>query len=286
MGTEFTDYSDVSVRLSILNMDLSHVKSKEDLDAVSNKMHKNFSTGLGLFPNLSKVITSRVWSPIIWQNGKRSGDNFLSAGLCALDYDSPFETIDNLKKLVCDIPHIIGTTYSHQKAKKKSSGLAEPGCDRMRLIMPFEYMITDRKQYLGNMKIISETNFGTHADDQCLGAARLFYPCMEIVDVVTEGYPLAVHNIPEIKYEETIYEPHELTAYMEVYLRSKIEDGERNKKTFMFAMDGFRTSHTTADICDMVLASPTYKGAADDKLKREIRSTVESAYKIYSKGVR
>ena len=130
----------------------------------------------GKFLNLPSIVCSRVWSPIIWQDNKRSKANFLEATVIALDFDDG----KTIQEAVAEFGHldcIIGTTKSHQIAKTSSSGVVIPACDRFRVILRGS-PCSNRDNYEHTLRVLA----GTAASDKsCTDGARLFYPCVEIV---------------------------------------------------------------------------------------------------------
>ena len=127
-------------------------------------------------------VTSSVWSPLAWKDGKRANVNFADCSMLALDFDSgvwDIETaINYLKK--SNIRGLIGTTKSHQKEKTTKSGVVSPACDRFRMFMTIDRPFLEADRYSFQMRLI-ELQFPT--DKSCKDLARFFYPCKEIVYV-------------------------------------------------------------------------------------------------------
>ena len=77
--------------------------------------------------------------------------------------------------------------------------------------------------------------------------------------------------------EEEDYD--ELADYMECYSRSKIGAGERDNKTFLFAMAGWKLGHSKSDIYRLLQNSPTYSGLVYDEFETEISEIVDRAFR-------
>lgn len=166
-------------------------------------------SGRGAFCN---YVTHNVWSPIIWEAGKRLRKGFVSCHYAALDFDEGWRISDAVRWVgTKGISAIIGTSKSHQIQKG-----AKPPCDRFRLIFPFHEPITDRRDYEWNMeRLILETG----ADKACSDAARYFFPCKEIV-FKNQGIGASWFKAPEAK-DAT---PADRAALRESY-KTMLEDG-------------------------------------------------------------
>jgi hypothetical protein len=135
---------------------------------------------------LSKVICTTNWSPILFKDGIRAIKNYERARFIGLDFDKGMclpEAIETFKKYT----HIIGTTRSHQKEKVSASGLVEPACDRFRVVLACENWCENFYDYTFTMCDIMKV---LPNDKSCKDAARLFFPCKEIVSLGKgEKYP-------------------------------------------------------------------------------------------------
>lgn len=146
---------------------------------VKRKDFKTFLTWRANELNLPRIITSRVWSPIVYSGSRRSKDNFESSQIIALDCDNGAiklaDLISTLREWDCWC--VVGTTKSHQREKKSDSGEIKPPCDRFRVFFKMSAPTIDREHY--------EYNFAQwvqkfQADKGVKDAARYFYPCVEI----------------------------------------------------------------------------------------------------------
>lgn len=149
-------------------------------------------------PNIrgfTDIITSSVWSPIIWKDGHRAEDDYLSCKYMVLDIDANWtlkEAYDFVQ--ANNYSAIIGTTKSHQKIKKKENSPDEPACDRFRLIMPFEREIKDLATFRYNMYKLMHIDCLLPADPAAKDGARFFYPCKDIYKYYL-GNPFPVYEI-------------------------------------------------------------------------------------------
>ncbi len=177
---------------------------------------------------LPELICSQVWSGIVWRDGKRDQEHFVSADWAVFDFDDPDNNLDDIRRRYCDMRHIIGTTKSHQKEKK---GVI---CDRFRLAVPFVKRIVSLEHYRQNMqKNIARLG----CDAKCADGARFFFPCREIVSIQldpdlygldVEPYvepPPVVHRIPHYVRYRCILPKFRLIMERGVAEGSRNEDG-------------------------------------------------------------
>jgi hypothetical protein len=139
---------------------------------------KNYKTFYKKSVNLDeflKVITTKIWSPIVFNDNHRREISFLSSELIGLDFDNGKLTVDEAINCLKEWNAfgLVGTTKSHQKPK---SGFE--ACDRFRLILFAGHTCKNLAQYKYNMK---EFINRLPADKACKGGAQYFKPCEEIV---------------------------------------------------------------------------------------------------------
>lgn len=140
---------------------------------------------------ISVLISNRVWSPIVWKNGKRDSANFIASNFLALDFDESDMTLDTaVNNVFCDQIHIIGTTKSHQIHKNRKLP-----CDRYRVVLKLDGTITDLDQYIGTISPLI-THYG--ADESGKDGARFFYPCQDIISIGYDGYSEAIVPVAEV----------------------------------------------------------------------------------------
>jgi hypothetical protein len=94
---------------------------------------RKFWQGFAISQKITPFILRRVWSPCVWDGGRRREQNFAFAGWGALDFDDGRYTLEQAKTDWREFIHVMGTTKSHQVAK--NGGAA---CDRFRILFPWE----------------------------------------------------------------------------------------------------------------------------------------------------
>jgi hypothetical protein len=120
---------------------------------------------------LKRAMIKVDWSPIVYFGNYRDGDNFAFSDFMGLDFDNT-QPIAEIAEIFRDSAFIIGTTRNHMREKDGVIG------ERFRLVVPWERRITDRDEYLASIAAYIKKY---SSDTQCCDAARLFYPCREIV---------------------------------------------------------------------------------------------------------
>lgn len=145
--------------------------------------------------HLGEVICSGVWSPNIWRNGRRLGENFLGSNFMTYDFDEG-TTVEAVIKYCTDrdVAFVIGATRNHQKSKN-----GKPPCDRFRLVIPFAETVEKNEDLKHTLRI------GARAlcvDPSCNEGARLFFPCTKIL-AIRDG--LAVYHEKAPPYKPPVY---------------------------------------------------------------------------------
>lgn len=157
------------------NEDIGKIKISLSRDSSAEAYRQtHFYLGSGKFSDLTKVITQRIWSPMVWRDGIRKKENFLSSAMIALDSDSGKWTLIMAREWVdkLGLAAIIGTTKSHGKAKGK-----EPACDRFRVLIPTTSACTNLDDFEYTMRLFIES---MDCDISCKDGARFYFPCKEI----------------------------------------------------------------------------------------------------------
>lgn len=230
---------------------------------------------------IARGITQYVWSPILFKEGHRIQSNFLSCMWCALDFDTPFLALADACKIFCDTTHIIGTTKSHQKEK---GGII---CDRYRVVLRFSQPITDLRTYRYNMKLMHQKY--DDADRACLDGARFFYPCSEIISIVTGDYLIdVVTSVPD-EFERFDTKPNAYTGtglippWARMQLKSVVPVGERNTTFYRVAKDLAKSGFSYEDIWRVIVNSPTYKDdPMEGNVMEKLRECTRNGYNAAS----
>ena len=227
---------------------------------------------------LATGISSYVWSPIVWKDGRRHGDNFLSASWLVLDFDSPEMTLAQAINTFCDCTHIIGTTKSHQKDK---GGVV---CDRYRVCVRFTETITDVADYLHTMAAVTRRY---PCDPAPKDAGRFFWPCVEIVSTGTDGYTEDVQKAPPPSVASAPrtarYTAGVLGAFTRDWLTRAQPAGHLNEGCYRVAKDLLRLGMDPDDILARIIRSPTYNGKVNPNLLAEIGACIRSAINAHEK---
>lgn len=189
--------------------------------------------------DLCRAVCDHTWSPIVFKNDYRKGENFLSASYLVLDFDEGL-TIDEFKQWASDkgYKYILGASRNHQVDKITKSGAVKPACDRFRVIMPFERTIENRWEYVDCMRAVMAEPVLENTDPACKDAARFFFPCQRILEVNGAGKTFPILK-PEIKQSEIarasvekheIYRDHGVMGIREIKIlrRGYTEQGRGN----------------------------------------------------------
>lgn len=237
---------------------------------------------------LKNIVSTYLWSPIIWVDSVRLEDNFISCEYAVLDFEDPFVSIESIERLYCDAWRIIGPTIHHRIIKKKKSGAESPPMDRFRAVFKWERPITDIWEYRHNIFHLSNN---LNADLKCKDGARQFRPCSSIYscDMSSDMALLEVLPVPEespsriakaLKTEKFYKSCGTLPPFASRCLNSVIPTGDRNSACMKLGCQFYRAGIEYEDGIRRILASPTYAGSSiDNDLLKEIREAVLSGYK-------
>jgi len=218
---------------------------------------------------IKRLLTTFVWSPIIFSGNHRKTEYFVSSRLLVLDFDSPGYSLAQCLREWCDTCHFIGTTKNHQRDK---DGVT---CDRFRLIAPFAITITDARTLWHNHDVLIKRY---DADPAPKDQARLFFPCQEIVSVCADGDLQPVLDAPAPRAQRPL-PPGGVPMWTLQQLRVAVAPGKRNSTFYRVAKDLARAGISEEDIIRSISTSPTYARNLTPSVVREIESTTRSALK-------
>lgn len=232
---------------------------------------------------IASAITRFVWSPIVWREGQRRQSNFESAYFAVLDFDDGSFTLEDAKNSFCDVCHVIGTTRSHQVEKS-----GKPACDRFRVLLELEHPIIDLRSYRYNMSTLCARYT---SDEACKDGARFFYPCMNIVSIVTDGDLWPVEKVPSHFENPESKAPaeklarlnwlryRELAPWCAKFLKygKPFENKGRELSAFMVASQMRLAGLSEDEAYSLLLTAPIDK--TDFDAERELLHAVRSAYK-------
>lgn len=234
-------------------------------------------TDIGAF---CQAITHNVWSPLVWQDGKRSGKNFLSCGYLALDFDNGQWSLKDAENWLKDNNYrgIIGTTKSHQLPKIKASGETAPSCDRFRVVVPLSKVVTDKNLYTFMMR---EVMARLPCDESCKDTGRFFWPCVNIVTV----YPGdTLYAVPESAPSEPDYSQN-LTEHKQLgtlpgwavgVLMGQVPEGNRHRTCYRLGAELSKLGYTREQIINMA-SQTTLKEIGLGDLTRAIDNGIGAA---------
>lgn len=221
--------------------------------------------GFTVSEKLSRIITTRVWSPAIFKGGIRAERNFIKSDWAAFDFDEHID-ISQIAKELIDFVYIIAPTKSHTENHH-----------RFRVCIPWSRPITDIMEYRHNIaRLIKE--FG--ADKQCKDAARFFWPSKFIYAVNLQGDCLDVEAAPRYR----IFEPVKLIRPTEAVFPDRVArifergviEGTRNKTIWGVARDLYKSGFDWQTIRILVDKIPCQPKVSDRELDAIIRSAQKS----------
>lgn len=215
-----------------------------------------FQLARGDLEALSKAITRYVWSPIIWNTGRRDRRYFRGCDLLVLDFDEGLR-IEDAANRFCDCQHIIAPTKSHDPE----------GEHRFRVIIPLERPITHREEYEMYMRLTVERY---DADPQCKDAARFYFPSTSIYSINTdrEAFGAEIPNLAaQIKKDRQIRErqfknilkkagDRRVPGFISKMFRDGSAVGKRNITVFRVAIELTHRGFTPEEIFKFVDDSP------------------------------
>lgn len=199
---------------------------------------------------ISRAITNYVWSPSVYRNGHRRSDNFIKARILGLDFDGTL-SLELARKAFSPYAHLIGTTRNHQVEKNGKAS------DRFRVLLFAERDIesaSDLKATLENLV------WEYDADPACADAARLFFPCKEIVTANTgsliEPRQCLYEEARNEAFDKHYRERGELPRWCRNALRYGAPIGEKQDKIFALAIEALILGWDQQNIFDAVWNSP------------------------------
>lgn len=223
----------------------------------------------------AKVIGEFPWSPCLWARGERKKANFRAASWLALDFDQGL-SLESAKKIFEPYVHVIGTTRNHQKEK---AGFV---ADRFRVLLRASETIKDSLVYEESIRALCNK----YESDPCAkDAARLFWPCLEIVSIQYAGSvfkPVDVSDIRTVRESWRIHNKQnylatgEIPGWIKSFFKKGIEDGQRNATTYRIGRELRSLGFSESDTLNEILKS---RIPSSDFTQDEIAATVKSSFK-------
>lgn len=218
---------------------------------------------------MRQALLNHHWSPILWKDGIRKSDNFLSAELCVLDFDDGNTTLKGFCESLGTLGYraVVGITKSHQKEKDD-----KPACDRFRAVLWFKEAILCQHQFKQNMMRVAKC-FGS--DIQATDAARKYAPCLEIQAIMPGDKKLLVEPYKEkpvwLNPSHFIGEKN-VPHWIKDILTQGIASGFRNATLYRAVRSLKKRLFTEEEVLGLIT------GSAIDLSEEEIRNTVRSAF--------
>lgn len=225
---------------------------------------------------LAGIVLRYASSPMQWLGGHRKKENFLAAEWIGIDIDHG-ATISEVLNSVIEFTHIVGLTRSHQQWKGKEPN-RQPPCDRMRVFLKLDQVVTDLDIYESTVKFYA-TPF--KADTSAMEAARLFWPCDKIVSVAQGKLCQTAPAPPKRQYKRHPRAGKTVPRTTLKLLESGV-DKNRNDACYYVGLVMTTAGYSIDEICDVIMASPIPINCSAAVLK-EVRDTVSSAAKVARK---
>lgn len=202
---------------------------------------------------LKSIVTSCVWSPIVWEKGARNTKNFKKASFLVLDFDQPGEeSLDQMNNSLEDHKRIIATTKSHMKDK---NGVT---CERYRLVIPFDKVITDLNLYRHTMDCALKKY--SWADKSCRDGARFFFPCSKIIYMDRQAeYSWDTTSVP-IKPELSVKQQpgNRIPLWCLNFINHGVlcQNQSRNLTVYATAFTLFSMGYEVEKVCELIKRAP------------------------------
>ncbi len=224
------------------------------------------------FNGLLKFICESDYSGSTFQNNHRSLDDFVSTELAIIDIDSNLSIQDALNRLN-GYRYILATTKSHQKVKKTKAGKEIPACDRFRIILFFDKLVTNHRDFKHSYLTLCE--LFPELDSSCAEASRFFYKSDKVISSCASGLKIKSLVAPEAVQPEREYRNEQilgkLSSQTKDFLKEGAKSGEWNNRLFKACIDLHEQNYpmeTAKIILDKV----------QDPLDEYDLNTLESAY--------
>lgn len=151
----------------------SNVYDPDKLASYYKTVDYDMSTDDGI-TNFIKDMTQNNTSPIIFKNGYRKGDNFISADHTVLDFDEGFKLFDILDEIENIQPHL--TTISIPSRSHNMKKDDKPVYERYHIALIFSRKITTEKEYKIVTKYLIEQLTDVKVDTAVKDSGRFLFP--------------------------------------------------------------------------------------------------------------
>jgi len=240
------------------------------------------------FKQLTDFTLHHNWSPFVFKDNYRTGENWSSCDVMVLDIDNDDKsiqhcTIEEAKELFKEYNHIIVTTKSHQVLKHGNT------TDRFRVIIPLSSTIIDKEIYKNTWYYLA--NRFPFIDQTCKDFARFYYQSKSFV-YENPGKPI---NPVTVNVMPTVFEKPRLElmltkgklsrATMEFIINGAAAGG-RNISCFKAAKDLQEQGYTLEEAVEKLSKSPCLdKDFSEDELERTVSSAFTNDPKHDPRGL-
>lgn len=252
-----------------VHYDTSHITSRYGNDWLPGAANLDFDQVPG-------IMTEWCWSPVQWTGGIRHQKHFNRAFFIALDFDDGEMSLAEAINTWCDCIHVIGTTRSHQVAKKEA-----PACDRFRVLLKLDRVVEDVESYRATVSHYVRI-YGS--DRACVDGARFFFPCKTIASLSAEGYTQEVlPPKPRVVKDYSFYrEFKSVPRWIQGVLKFGVPIGQRNSMCFKIGKHLYLCGFDPREIIIMIHQSPIDIDITE--IERAVKNGVVAAKKEQEDG--
>lgn len=239
---------------------------------------KYFELNIYHLNDLAKVIAEKSWSPIVWREGRRLSDNFVSCGLMVYDFDSGEISMRNAMSVLeaRGLAYVAGTSKSHLIEK---GGL--PPRERFRIVCPIESDIKEKIHY--GYAVRKYLSMFPTADKATKDGARQWLPCREIVKVFEGGHLSAIEFSERDRERVSEYLNHDVNLsarfipqWARQIMEKGVEPGKRNITAFNISLALTRNGMSEDEIFS--LFSRSNIGLGSSEVRHLIKSSRSYVY--------
>ncbi len=216
MGVLNTD-----AKVKHLSFEFSVADQELPADQCVNFSSMNVSSG-----EFEDLFKNFHYTPIIWENGRRLGGNFLSSTGFIVDMDDGFTCNDAIKRLRSNnLNYALITSKHHQISKN-----GQPAVDRFHIFIPFSEKVIDPEKYKVIVQNILAQLF-PESDFSVRDIARFMFasPDNAFYDAYWEGDNLSISQYSSISDSELGSGVERLSSTWDDNLSLKLSDGEEIK---------------------------------------------------------
>lgn len=229
---------------------------------------------------LGESCLDHLNSPIVWCYGIRKQENFVYSDFIVIDVDDDSKlSLEGAMELYSRHIHLIGTTKSHNILKGNRVS------ERYRIFILVERRIVSAKEYRF-LCLREAARCG--GDLLAANPSQQFMPLQRIVSYAEVGRKLSYPEDLEKRHPwKTGFKPEdksryslkkEIPPYIQRWLDGDVGYGERNITSFKAACGLKKRNFSEDEVIEIILSS-SLPLKRTDKIDREIRDTVKSAYK-------